>query len=120
MQQGETKQEAAVVTRRTLRSTVLATGTVRAQIGAEVKVGARASGRVKRLYANIGDMVKSGQVIALIEQDDLRAGVDKARADAHAADARVLEARAAAAAQPGQTQAEINQARAAPGCRRFL
>ena len=45
----------AKVTRRDVSSTVLATGVVRPQIGAEVKVGARISGRVERLNVNIGD-----------------------------------------------------------------
>ncbi|PJB66591.1 MAG: hypothetical protein CO096_16890 [Armatimonadetes bacterium CG_4_9_14_3_um_filter_66_14] len=103
----------AVVTRRTLRATVLATGVVQAQIGAEVKVGARVSGRVKRLYANIGDVVTRGQVIAELEQEDLVAQFDKARAEARGASAKSLEAFAASSAQPAQTQAGINQARAA-------
>jgi RND family efflux transporter MFP subunit len=100
----------AAVARRTLRASVVATGLVRAQIGAEVKVGARVSGRVKRLYANIGDTVKRGQVIAVLEQEDLRAQVDKARADAAAARERAAAALAAAAAQPAQSASLIQQA----------
>jgi RND family efflux transporter MFP subunit len=67
------------VTRRDIASSVQATGVIRAKIGAEVKVGARISGRVEKLYANIGDVVKRGQVIARLEQEDLKAKVNEAK-----------------------------------------
>jgi len=78
----------AVVTRRDLSATVVATGTIKAVVGAEVKVGSRIPGRVERLAVQIGDRVTAGQVIARLEQDELRAGVDKARAELAAAEAR--------------------------------
>jgi multidrug resistance efflux pump len=52
---------------------VLATGAVQAQVGAEVRVGARISGKVERLHANIGDRVTKGQVVAELEKADLEA-----------------------------------------------
>jgi len=64
--------------RRDIASSVQATGVIRAKIGAEVKVGARISGKVEKLYANIGDVVKKGQVIARLEQEDLKAKVNEA------------------------------------------
>ncbi len=67
------------VKKRDIASSVQATGTIRAKIGAEVKVGARISGRVVKLYANIGDVVKKGEVIARLEQEDLKAKVNEAR-----------------------------------------
>ena len=67
------------VKKRDIASSVQATGVIRAKIGAEVKVGARISGRVEKLYANIGDLVKKGQRIAQIEQEDLKAKVNEAR-----------------------------------------
>jgi macrolide-specific efflux system membrane fusion protein len=65
--------------RRDIAASVQATGVIRAKIGAEVKVGARISGRVEKLYANIGDIVKKGQLIARIEQEDLKARVNEAK-----------------------------------------
>jgi ABC-type antimicrobial peptide transport system permease subunit len=59
--------EASVkVERRDLSSTVLATGAVKPQVGAEVRVGARISGRVEKLQSNIGDKVDKGQVLAVL------------------------------------------------------
>ena len=82
----------ARASRRTLASTVLATGAVRPQVGAEVKVGARISGKVERLYANIGDVVKQGQVVAELEKADLEAAVARAAAEVEVARARIADA----------------------------
>lgn len=75
------------VKRRDIASSVQATGVIRAKIGAEVKVGARISGRVEKLYANIGDLVKKGQLIAQIEQEDLKAKVNEAKMNLKIAEA---------------------------------
>ena len=100
-----------VVTRRDLSTTLTALGVVRAMVGAEVRVGSRVSGRVEKLYANVGDEVEKGEVIALIDDRDLRAKVDHARADAEAAEAKWREAVAASAAQPSRTAAGISESR---------
>lgn len=77
-----------VVTRRDIGSTVLATGIIKPKVGAEVKVGSRISGVVRKLRANIGDFVKTGQLIAEIDDAELRAklnqniaAVNKAKAE---------------------------------------
>ena len=69
------------VTFRDFSSSVLATGAVQTQIGAEVRVGARISGKVERLLANIGDDVIKGQVIAELEKADLQATVAQREAE---------------------------------------
>jgi len=72
--------ELARVARRTLASTVKATGVVKPRIGAEVKVGSRVSGVVERLYVRIGDSVTRGQLLAELDTRELRARRDQARA----------------------------------------
>ena len=84
----------ARVVRRDFSSTVLATGAVKSQVGSEVKVGARVSGKVVRLYANIGDAVKKGQVIAELEKEDLTAKVERNRAELAVAEARIADVQA--------------------------
>ena len=54
---------------------VTATGAVKPQVGAEVKVGARISGKVEKLFVQKGDVVKKGQLIAVIEHKDLEASM---------------------------------------------
>jgi RND family efflux transporter MFP subunit len=84
--------ETAKVIRRDFSSSVLAIGVVRPQVGAEVRVGARISGKVERLYTNIGVQVKKGQVVAELEQADLEAAVLKVRAEVKVAEAKVVDA----------------------------
>lgn len=68
------------VEKRDLGALVQATGIIKPKVGAEVKVGARITGKVEHLYANIGDRVRKGQVLVQLEQDDLRARVEQAAA----------------------------------------
>lgn len=63
------------VTRRDLGATVQATGIVKAVVGAEVKVGSRVPGKVVELPVNVGQKVHKGQMIAKLEQEDLKAKV---------------------------------------------
>jgi len=61
-----------LVTRRDLTAAVTATGTIKAMVGAEVKVGSRIPGRVDQLAVEVGDRVKAGQVIARLDVEALR------------------------------------------------
>jgi RND family efflux transporter MFP subunit len=70
----------ATVTRRDINASVQATGIIKAMVGGEVKVGSRISGVVRRLYANIGDAVRQGQVIAQLDDAELVAKLEQARA----------------------------------------
>jgi multidrug efflux pump subunit AcrA (membrane-fusion protein) len=81
--------ETAVVEQRNLSATVLAIGALRPEIGAEVRVGSRISGRVQRLRANIGDRVTKGQVIAELETAELNAIVADREAQLRLAEARL-------------------------------
>ncbi|TAL67654.1 MAG: efflux RND transporter periplasmic adaptor subunit [Bacteroidetes bacterium] len=61
--------ETTIVRKKSLGSTVLATGVVKSKVGAEVRVGSRISGIVKKLNVKIGDFVRKGELLASI--DDL-------------------------------------------------
>jgi len=87
--ENKSSYETVNVKKKTIGASILATGTVKPVIGAEVKVGARISGKVEHLYANIGDKVEKDQVIAEIEKKDLEAQVTQAEANLKAADAGV-------------------------------
>jgi macrolide-specific efflux system membrane fusion protein len=99
----------ATVSRRDFASTVLATGAVKPQIGAEVRVGARISGKVDRLYANIGDLVKKGQMIAELEKADLEAAVAEHEADLRLAQARVQSVEAVGPREIEKAEADVAQ-----------
>lgn len=85
----ESTLQTVLVQRRDFSSSVLATGAVRPQVGAEVRVGARLSGKVARLSANVGDFVVRGQVIAEIEKEDLEAMLAQREAELQLAQAKL-------------------------------
>ena len=68
------------MSRRTVHRTVISSGTVKPQVGAEVKVGSRISGTVSRLFVKVGDQVKKGEVVAIIEHQDLLSKIRQAEA----------------------------------------
>lgn len=90
---------------RKIHRTILATGTVKPVVGAEVKVGSRVSGFVENLMVKIGDEVKKGQTIAIIEHKDLLAKVEQAKAN-------LMAEQAKATAIKEQTPKEIEKAKA--------
>ncbi len=71
----------AVASFREINETVLAMGKVLPQVGAEVKVGSRISGRLERLHVRVGDQIDKGRLIAEIEQKDLLAAVAQREAE---------------------------------------
>ena len=88
--EGATRSDqTAVVEQRNMAATVLAIGALRPEIGAEVRVGSRISGRVQKLRANIGDRVTKGQVIAELETAELNAVVAEREAQLRLAEARL-------------------------------
>ncbi|MEZ4456245.1 MAG: efflux RND transporter periplasmic adaptor subunit [Gemmatimonadales bacterium] len=66
--------------RRDIATVITATGVVEARVGAEVRVGSRLSGVVRRLFVRIGDSVRRGQLLAELDDRDLGARVDEASA----------------------------------------
>ena len=76
-----TSARLVVVTRRDIGATVLATGVVRPQVGAEVRVGSRVSGVLERLYVTDGDQVHRGQLLARLDSAEYAARYAQALAN---------------------------------------
>lgn len=93
--------------RRVFSSTVRATGAVKPQVGAEVRVGSRISGRVLRLHANIRDVVRKGQVIAELEKSDLEALVAQRDAERRGAEAKLQGAEQLLPREVERARAEV-------------
>ena len=102
-----------VVTRRTLATTVVAIGAVKPQIGAEVRVGSRISGRVWRLRANIGDVVEQGAIIAELETAEIDAVIAQRHAELKLAEARLAAFGTLAPDEEGQAEANVTSLEAA-------
>ncbi len=100
------------VIRRDFSSSVLATGAVKPQVGAEVRVGARISGKVEQLHANIGDFVEKGQVVAELEKADLVAVVDQRRAELAISEAKLSAVETLLPQEIEMAEAELAQTEA--------
>ncbi len=100
------------VARRDFAASVLATGSVQPQIGAEVRVGARVSGKVERLLANIGDRVTQGQIVAQLEKDDLDAVVAQRQAELELAEAKLAAVEALRPKEIEKAQVDLEESEA--------
>ncbi|MFC1838663.1 efflux RND transporter periplasmic adaptor subunit [Thermodesulfobacteriota bacterium] len=100
------------VTKQTFSSTVTALGTVKPQVGAEVRLGARIPGKVEHLYANIGDFVKKGQIIAELEKDELKATVEKQQAELNGAKINLASRKKLGPIEIEKAEADLNRFRA--------
>jgi macrolide-specific efflux system membrane fusion protein len=82
----------AVAERRTIASTVLATGVIRLRVGAEVRVGSQMSGIVEELNVTVGAKIDQGDVIARIDSRGLKARLAQAEAQVHVLEQEVERA----------------------------
>ena len=83
---------ALTIEKRAAGGTVAITGTVQAQN--EVNQSFRIDGRLVERLVDVGDNVKAGQLIATLDPQNEESGVQAARAQLSAAQARLVEARA--------------------------
>ena len=67
-----------------------ATGIVKAQVGAQVKVGAQATGVLESVPVKVGDHVKKGDLIAKIDARELEARISEAQANLELAQAKLI------------------------------
>lgn len=85
------------------------TGTVDAN---EIVVSSKIPGRIEKLTVSEGDKVTTGQLIAVIESQDLEAALDAAQASAAADRARLLQAQETVRQNRGETTSATQSAEA--------
>src|SRR5258706_12991754 len=102
----------APVTRGDLVESVSATGSVTAQTGAMVKIGSQITGRIKRLYADVGSQVKAGSVIAELDLPDIQAQLNQAQANLAAARTRLAQQISGVGMQRAKTSGAVTQGEA--------
>ena len=71
-----------------LMQSIASTGTIAAETGADIKIGSQITGRIKRLYTDLGRKVQAGQVIAELDAPDLRANLESSQRNLAQAQAR--------------------------------
>jgi multidrug efflux pump subunit AcrA (membrane-fusion protein) len=78
--------ETAEVKKGNIRGILVETGIIKPQVGAEVKIGTRATGTLDKMKVKIGDGVKKGQLIALIDDREIRRAIEQQKASLVAAE----------------------------------
>lgn len=100
----------AQLTRGSIVQKISSTGIVAAETGAQVKIGSQITGRIKRLYADVGSHVVAGQVIAELDAPDLKANLESARRNLGQAEARYQQQLAGVSMQHTQVATAFEQA----------
>ncbi len=77
--------ETAKVERGSIRGVIVETGIIKPQVGALVKIGARATGEIVKMKVKIGDRVKKGELIALIDDREILMSIEQQKASLSAA-----------------------------------
>ncbi len=72
--------ETAKIEKSSIRGVLVATGIIKPQVGAVVKIGARATGTIIKMNVKIGDRVKKGQLIALIDDREIQKAIEQQKA----------------------------------------
>jgi multidrug efflux pump subunit AcrA (membrane-fusion protein) len=72
--------ETGRVERGDIRGVLVGTGIIKSQVGAVVKIGARATGRVVKMHVKVGDPVTEGQLIAMIDDREILKGIEQQKA----------------------------------------
>ncbi len=63
--------ETAQAERSTIRNVLVATGVIKVQAGAKIKIGARATGTIQKMLVREGDTVREGDLIAVIDDREI-------------------------------------------------
>jgi HlyD family secretion protein len=109
----------AIVARGKIDSHIAARGRVEGATSQEIKLASRVVGRLKEVPVNDGDLLRKGQIVAVLENNDLQAQVDQSRANVMHAQAVLekvqngarSEERAASRAAKDEAQAAADNAR---------
>jgi HlyD family secretion protein len=107
------------VSRGKIDSHIAARGRVEGATSQDIKLASRVVGRLKAVSVNDGDLIRKGQIVAVLENNDLLAQVEQARANVLRAQAALEklqngarpEERAASRAAMNEAQAAADNAR---------
>ena len=104
--------ETVKVKRGEVKKVIDATGIVKPQVGAEIKVGARISGTVVKENVKVGDFVKAGDLIAVIDNRELKEELKRAEAKLEEVKRTYPEKIASAELKVRAAEAQLSAARA--------
>lgn len=98
--------------RTSITQKISATGTVNAQTGAQINIGSQVTGRIKRLFADVGSHVSANQVIAELDLPDVNAQLGEQIANLDASQMKLMEQQSGVGLQKTTTSGTITKTRA--------
>lgn len=104
--------ETARIKRGTVYKVLEATGIIKPEVGAIVQIGSRATGSIKQMLVRVGDPVKQGQVIAVIDDRELTAQLNEAEAALKVAQAELDKVKNVYPLQINEAEANLRSAQA--------
>ena len=104
--------ETAQIDRGSVRQVLEQTGIVKSQVGAIVKIGARATGTIDKMLVQVGDTVTQGQLVARIDSREIQSQVAEAQAKLKSDEATLQRVRKVDPLLIEEAQAELELTRA--------
>lgn len=83
--------ETSKVERGDITGILVETGIIKPQVGAIVKIGTRATGTVTRMNIKVGDRVRKGQLIALIDDREIIRAIEQTEANLRVQEERLRQ-----------------------------
>lgn len=102
----------AKVTKGSVRKVLESTGIVKSQVGAIVKIGARATGTIKEMRVKVGDPVKEGQIIAIIDDREIKTQLEETEAKLGRMEAELKKVLSVYPKQIAEAEAQVRLAEA--------
>lgn len=103
--------ETAPVEKGEIKGVLVATGILKPQVGAVVKIGSRATGAIVQMNVRVGDRVKKGELIALIDDRDILRTLERQRAALESAKATLEQVELTYPHRIKEAQANFNYAK---------
>jgi RND family efflux transporter MFP subunit len=105
--------ETGKVEKGNIRGVLIETGIIKSQVGAVVKIGARATGRLDKMLVRVGDRVKAGQFIAQIDDREILRAIDQQQASLRVAQSTLAQVQVTYPQKIAEAEANLNYARIA-------
>ncbi|SHN54162.1 efflux RND transporter periplasmic adaptor subunit [Desulfovibrio litoralis] len=104
--------ESEPIKRGTVSKMLEATGIIKPEVGAIVKIGSRTTGVIEKMLVKVGDDVKKSQLIAVIDNRELESNVHDTRAQLRVAEAELNKIKTVFPLQIAEAQANLDAAKA--------
>ncbi|NTV42192.1 MAG: HlyD family secretion protein, partial [Syntrophobacteraceae bacterium] len=103
--------ETARVEKGSIRGVLVETGIIKPQVGAVVKIGSRITGAIVQMNVKIGDKVKKGDLIALVDDRELRKSIQRQTATVDSAKSTLLQVELTFPERIKEAQANLSYAK---------